>query len=166
MSQLFLPSAPWLGQRPGVWGPQESVGPGRAKWSLEGGALRGEEGVGGRSRMAVAGGRGGEGWPGAPSAPGRGRLEGVDLPSFDSGSPNPLCSAVHGGRAGVCVGVSLGPWGGGSRGGAVSVPSHSSWGAARPFEPDWTFGDGAAGLSMCICNPSPGSLAPRPHLEQ
>ena len=166
MSQLFLPSAPWLGQRPGVWGPQESVGPGRAKWSLEGGALRGEEGVGGRSRMAVAGGRGGEGCPEPP------------LPLAGVGWRVLTClplTVVHqilfvrrfmvGVR--VCVwGCPWGPGGGGSRGGAVSVPSHSSWGAARPFEPDWTFGDGAAGLSMCICNPSPGSLAPRPHLEQ
>lgn len=61
MSQLFLPSAPWLGWRPGVWGQQESVGLGRAKWSLEGGARGGRGGGRRRSRDAVAGGRGGAG---------------------------------------------------------------------------------------------------------
>lgn len=49
MSQLFLPSAPWLGWRPGVWGQQESVGLGRAKGSLEGASSGVEEEVGGEA---------------------------------------------------------------------------------------------------------------------
>lgn len=129
----FSPFSASVGLEARGLGPSGERGTWKGNREFGGGHPGGSRGARRAARQVARTGR----LPRAPSGPAQGQQDGVDLPSFDTGSPNPLGS-VHPPGGCVCRG---GPPGApGSRGGCNSSPSSSPparAGSARPLGLDW-----------------------------